>query len=56
MEERKASEQWLSTLGASAYPKLGNLLVSNIDAPHIRDVQGPIWLTKPETARGVRRR
>lgn len=62
-EEHKASwkngkhqAQWLSTLKSYAYPTLGDLLVSQIEGPIIRDVLAKIWLTKPETARRVRQR
>ena len=52
----KHQAQWLSTLKSYAYPTLGDLLVSEIDGPIIRDVLAKIWLTKPETARRVRQR
>ncbi|HEY0629626.1 MAG TPA: integrase arm-type DNA-binding domain-containing protein [Sphingomicrobium sp.] len=52
----KHQAQWLSTLKSYAYPTLGDLLVSEIEGPVIRDVLAKIWLTKPETARRVRQR
>jgi integrase len=52
----KHQNQWLATLRAYAFPKLGDLLVSDIEGPLIRDVLAPIWLAKPETARRVRQR
>jgi integrase len=52
----KHQAQWLSTLKSYAYPDLGDLLVSEIEGPIIRDVLAKIWLTKPETARRVRQR
>ena len=52
----KHQAQWLSTLKSYAYPTLGDLLVSEIEGPIIRDVLAKIWLTKPETARRVRQR
>jgi integrase len=52
----KHQAQWLSTLKSYAYPALGDLLVSEIDGPAIRDVLAKIWLAKPETARRVRQR
>jgi integrase len=62
-EERKAAwkngkhqVQWLSTLEAYAFPRLGDRLVNDIEGPIIRDVLAPIWLSKPETARRVRQR
>lgn len=52
----KHAAQWLSSLKAYAFPKLGQILVSDIDAASIRNVLAEIWLTKPETARRVRQR
>jgi integrase len=52
----KHQNQWLATLKTYAFPKMGDLLVSEIEGPLIRDVLAPIWLAKPETARRVRQR
>jgi integrase len=52
----KHQAQWLSTLKTYAYPALGDLRVSEIEGPVIRDVLSKIWLAKPETARRVRQR
>jgi len=52
----KHQNQWIATLKTYAFPKLGDLLVSEIAGPLIRDVLAPIWLAKPETARRVRQR
>ncbi|MEI9852825.1 MAG: integrase arm-type DNA-binding domain-containing protein [Sphingomonas sp.] len=52
----KHQNQWIATLKTYAFPKMGDLLVSDIEGPLIRDVLAPIWLTKPETARRVRQR
>lgn len=52
----KHQAQWLATLETYAFPKLGDLLVSEIEGPIIRDVLAAIWLAKPETARRVRQR
>jgi integrase len=52
----KHQKQWLSTLETYAFAKLGDRLVSDIEAPQIRDVLAEIWLSKPETARRVRQR
>ena len=49
-------KQWISTLEHYAYPHFGDLLVSDIEAPLIRDALAEIWLEKPETARRVRQR
>lgn len=53
-EKHKA--QWINTLEAYAFGKLGNRLVNEIGAPDIQGVLMPIWLTIPETARRVRQR
>lgn len=52
----KHQQQWINTLETYAFPKIGRMLVSDIEGPAIRDVLAPIWLTKPETARRVRQR
>jgi integrase len=52
----KHSAQWLSSLEAYAFPALGEIAVSEIDGPAVRDVLVAIWLAKPETARRVRQR
>ena len=48
--------QWLSTLEAYAFPKFGDVAVSEITGPEVRDALVAIWLEKPETARRVRQR
>jgi integrase len=52
----KHSAQWLTSLEAYAFPILGDVAVSAIDAAAVRDVLVAIWLAKPETARRVRQR
>ena len=52
----KHQNQWIATLKTYAFPRMGDLLVRDIEGPLIRDVLAPIWLTKPETARRVRQR
>jgi integrase len=52
----KHAAQWLSSLEAYAFPRLGGLPVNTIDGPVVRDVLADIWLTIPETARRVRQR
>jgi integrase len=52
----KHAQQWLSTLEAHAFPRLGHLPVDQIDGPMVRDVLVEIWLAIPETARRVRQR
>lgn len=48
--------QWLSTLEAYAFPHFGDVSVSEIGGPDVRDALVAIWLDKPETARRVRQR
>lgn len=52
----KHSAQWLSSLESYAFPALGEIAISEIDGPAVRDVLVTIWLAKPETARRVRQR
>jgi integrase len=52
----KHQGDWLSSLRLYVFPVLGDVRIDLIDAPMIRDVLLPIWLTKPETARRVRQR
>ncbi|MGF7156146.1 tyrosine-type recombinase/integrase [Novosphingobium gossypii] len=52
----KHEGQWLRTLETYVFPKLGNVQVSEITGPMIRNVLAEIWLSKPETARRVRQR
>ena len=55
-KNEKHARQWLSTLEAHAFPRLGDVPVNQINAPVVRDVLADIWLTIPETARRVRQR
>jgi integrase len=48
--------QWLRTLEMFAFPAIGDLPVSEVTGPMVRDLLAEIWLTKPETARRVRQR
>jgi integrase len=52
----KHAAQWITTLRTYAFPVIGSRAVDQIEAPDILRVLGPIWLTKPETARRVRQR
>jgi integrase len=52
----KHEAQWLRTLEMFAWPTLGDIRVSEITGPMVRNVLAEIWLTKPETARRVRQR
>lgn len=52
----KHEAQWLRTLERFAFPTLGEIRVSEITGPMVRNVLAEIWLSKPETARRVRQR
>lgn len=52
----KHRAQWLASLEAFAFPRFGDMSVTAVDAPVVRDALASIWLTKPETARRVRQR
>jgi integrase len=52
----KHAAQWLSTLGAYAFPLLGPLPVQAIDTGLVMKVLQPIWAKKTETATRVRQR
>lgn len=52
----KHRDQWLSTLTTYAFPFFGDMAVSKVEGPHVRDALVAIWLEKPETARRVRQR
>lgn len=62
-DEHKASwsngkhrQQWINTLVQYAYPTIGDRPADQIGTPDVLKILGPIWLTKPETARRVRQR
>lgn len=52
----KHEKQWLQTLEAYVFPHIGHVQINEITGPMIRNALADIWLTKPETARRVRRR
>lgn len=52
----KHRDQWLTTLTKYAFPHFGDMAVSKVDGPDVRDALVAIWLDKPETARRVRQR
>jgi integrase len=55
-KNKKHRGQWLTSLQTYAFPKIGDVAVSDIESSHVRDVLIPIWLEKNETARRVRQR
>lgn len=52
----KHVDQWLNTLEAHVFPKIGELRIDTISAGHVIEVLSPIWQSVPETARRVRQR
>ena len=52
----KHDKQWLSSLETHCFPAIGDVSVSDLDGPALRDVLASIWLAKPETARRIRQR
>lgn len=52
----KHIKQWTSTLTTYAYPKIGNVLVRDVELPQVLAVLEPIWQTKTETASRLRGR
>lgn len=55
-KNKKHRSQWLTSLQTYAFPKIGDISVSDIESSHVRDVLIAIWLEKNETARRVRQR
>lgn len=52
----KHAEQWLSTLNAYAFPRIGKLRIEEITREDVLSVLKPIWTTKTETANRLRGR
>jgi integrase len=48
--------QWRATIETFANPVIGNLLVQDVDTPHVMAILEPIWKTKTETAVRLRGR
>src|SRR5215208_1826893 len=48
--------EWLSTLDRYAFPVLGSLPISSMDAVLVHRVLEPIWLTKPHVGQRLRER
>ena len=51
----KVAANWMQQLERHAFARLGNLPVDAIGRAEVLAVLTPIWTTKPETARRVRR-
>jgi hypothetical protein len=52
----KHSQQWRNTLASYAYPKIGGLIVRDVELPHVLAALEPIWTEKTETATRLRGR
>lgn len=52
----KHAQQWRNTLASYAYPKIGALMVRDVELTHILAVLEPIWPEKTETATRLRGR
>ena len=52
----KSGPQWRASLETYAYPRIGELAVSEITPGHVMAVLMPIWNDKRETARRVKQR
>lgn len=52
----KHGAQWLASLEAHAFPRLGDIPVCDVTGPMVRDTLAEIWLVIPETGRRVRQR
>jgi integrase len=52
----KHAAQFLSTLEAYAFPRMGRLMVNQVNTSDVLAVLTPIWTDKPETAARVKQR
>lgn len=52
----KHRAQWLSSLEAYVFPKIGGMPVRAVSSSDIMNVLTPIWTAKPETARRIKHR
>ena len=52
----KSHDQWLSSLEAHVFPKIGALMLRDVELPQVLEVLNPIWHDKTETAGRVRGR
>ena len=52
----KHGQQWINTLIEYVFPKLGGMLLHEIQPGDVAEVLKPIWLTKAETASRVKQR
>ena len=52
----RSADSWRSTLSRLAYPRLGDMSVSEITSEDVLAVVGPVWQTRRETARKLKGR
>lgn len=52
----KHLQQWTNTLAQYADPVIGDMLVRDVQLPHVMRIIEPIWRTKTETAKRLRGR
>jgi hypothetical protein len=52
----KHAQQWRNTLATYVYPKIGALLVRDVELAHVLAVLEPIWTGKTETSTRLRGR
>ena len=52
----KHANQWKSTLTTYAYPRIGGLLVRDVELTHVLSILEPLWAEKTETATRLRGR
>jgi integrase len=55
-KNQKHAAQWINTLTEYTFPHFGSMPVNQVGTAEVLKALGPIWLTKPETARRVRQR
>lgn len=52
----KHLQQWTNTIAQYAHPVIGDMLVRDVQLPHVMRIIEPIWRTKTETAKRLRGR
>ena len=52
----RPSDSWRSTLSRLAYPRLGDMPVSEVTSEDVLAVVGPVWQSRRETARKLKGR
>lgn len=52
----KHSEGWINSLIQHVFPKIGAILIEEIEMSHIIDVLQPIWVTKNDTSSKIKQR